>query len=179
MRYRVVMAVTVALVVMCALSVIAWLGSYVRTIVVMRTTGASYHTLWIEAGAIRLRYERTQPNPPRAARWSIMSRPASRIGGSAGGPVQIGSIRVAGTGGSALHYVDIALWLPSAASGMLAAISIVYLLGARGRGRLLRGQCPKCGYDLRATPDPAGPRHSQCPECGTLVGAQAARGRKG
>jgi hypothetical protein len=26
--------------------------------------------------------------------------------------------------------------------------------------------CPGCGYDLRATADPAGPRLSTCPECG-------------
>jgi hypothetical protein len=27
-------------------------------------------------------------------------------------------------------------------------------------------ECPACGYDLRATPDPAGPRLPACPECG-------------
>jgi hypothetical protein len=36
----------------------------------------------------------------------------------------------------------------------------------RGRRRLLRGRCPQCGYDLRATP-------GRCPECGTAAGLRA------
>ena len=37
-----------------------------------------------------------------------------------------------------------------------------YRLARRVRRRHKPGHCPKCGYDLRATPD-------RCPECGAIV----------
>lgn len=36
--------------------------------------------------------------------------------------------------------------------------------------------CPACDHDLRTTPDPAGPRHARCPECGKAIDARAAPG---
>src|SRR5688500_18101854 len=50
--------------------------------------------------------------------------------------------------------------LPSLLVTPLAAIWVVRSIGARKRrGRITRGLCPWCGYDVRATPD-------RCPECG-------------
>jgi hypothetical protein len=51
------------------------------------------------------------------------------------------------------------LWLLALAT---AAPPALWWLGrAKARRRFRRGLCPKCGYDLRATPD-------RCPECGAI-----------
>ncbi|HEX4796559.1 MAG TPA: hypothetical protein VH370_22400 [Humisphaera sp.] len=39
------------------------------------------------------------------------------------------------------------------------------------RQRVSAGLCPRCGYDLRATPKVIGPKLDKCPECGVDPGA--------
>jgi hypothetical protein len=55
------------------------------------------------------------------------------------------------------RYVRAPHWL---VAGLLAVTPAAWLRRARRRRRrLVGGLCPRCGYDLRATPD-------RCPECG-------------
>ena len=45
---------------------------------------------------------------------------------------------------------------------------IVVARSLHARRDARRGRCSSCGYDLRATADPYGPRLPQCPECGNV-----------
>ena len=65
-------------------------------------------------------------------------------------------------------HVSIPLWMPTAVLVAPALTSVLhrgYRRWSRHASRR-RGLCPKCGYDLRATPD-------HCPECGTPAKATA------
>jgi len=56
--------------------------------------------------------------------------------------------------------------------GVLVSFALVVLLARSWHGYLRAKRCSRhcdeCGYDLRITPDPHGPLHTRCPECGNL-----------
>lgn len=59
------------------------------------------------------------------------------------------------------------LWPLVLSTSLLPAVWLTRLLRSRGRA----GQCPNCGYDLRATPE-------RCPECGTESHREEAKAAK-
>lgn len=64
-------------------------------------------------------------------------------------------------------YFAIPCWMPAAVFAFLPAKRVCAFACRRWRrNRAARGQCPACGYDLRATPDAGGPLMARCPECG-------------
>jgi len=68
---------------------------------------------------------------------------------------------------SVSYFLRVPLWAIDAALALAIVASFISVRrAARRTQRLLRRECPTCGYDLRATPD-------RCPECG----AKATRAR--
>jgi hypothetical protein len=76
-----------------------------------------------------------------------------------------------------LHF-SAPCWLVALAAGAWPVTSLGLLIRRRRRRRRREqtGCCPRCGYDCRATADPAGPRLARCPECGAAVPPAAAPG---
>ena len=74
-----------------------------------------------------------------------------------------GRIPGGGLPGITWHIVIVPCWLPCLLAGVLPALRGVPA-GRRWKQRRRRrrlGRCPRCGYDLRATP-------GRCPECGAV-----------
>jgi hypothetical protein len=73
------------------------------------------------------------------------------------------------------HALYLPCWLLALAAGAWPAGSAALFVRRRRRLRRLArdGCCRRCGYDCRATPDPAGPRLPACPECGAAAAAAA------
>lgn len=65
-----------------------------------------------------------------------------------------------------LRYLWIGLGLSVIPAGAVVGSFVRALRAVRGERRILRGACPGCGYDLRATP-------ARCPECGTPATSKA------
>jgi hypothetical protein len=61
-----------------------------------------------------------------------------------------------------LTHLGLSLGLGLAALLSFAVAAVGWVERARRRRRGERNQCPRCGYDVRATP-------AQCPECGSVI----------
>ena len=70
-----------------------------------------------------------------------------------------------GTWATICLWVIASLWgrdavVVAAFAGLLLLLALFHTQWAANKARAARGYCPKCGYDIRATP-------KICPECGT------------
>ena len=62
-----------------------------------------------------------------------------------------------------MQMIAVPYWKAAAATGLLPLLNLWRIIRKRALDRRRRriGLCPRCGYDLRATPD-------RCPECGKI-----------
>jgi hypothetical protein len=100
-----------------------------------------------------------KPGPPSRLQWSSFAP-----GASPGPAVRFERVALANTTGYSHVRWELTLpdWFLIAAAAALPAARLVRRVH---RGPIYGGgRCPRCGYDLRATPD-------KCPECGTAMGA--------
>jgi hypothetical protein len=129
----------------------------------------SYRTIPLQSRADEITFTSTDP------RYWIISHPGRAVlcrqtGSNWNGRelagfgllgVKFGGVR--GVDGSLLWTLEIPYWLIVASMFLLPCAAII----AWRRERKVRlrhrvGQCGRCGYDLRATPE-------RCPECGTIT----------
>lgn len=125
--------------------------------------------------------------PEPVASWVVLSVPGQVIvaraprgvlrnfGGDLDTTWEVAGLRYAAIPRIQTRVLWIPHWLLALAAGAWPAVSAALFVRRRRRLRRLAlvGRCHRCGYDLRATPDPAGPRLPACPECGAAAGAAA------
>ena len=99
------------------------------------------------------------------ARWVNSSAPAVHI--TEVGPGGMRQYFVTPQTHFAAGPVQVPYWVGVAATLLFPACRLGLLMTSqlRGRQRQRMGLCPRCGYDLRATP-------GRCPECGTIPPVQ-------
>ena len=105
--------------------------------------------------------------PAAAAGWTWAAEPVTDPAGDAAdrpslaGRLGFATTRFAGVVPDSYSYASVSFPLWALALG-LAVPPALYARSMIRRARRTRaGHCPRCGYDLRATP-------AQCPECGTV-----------
>jgi hypothetical protein len=130
---------------------------------VLRSGCGGVHVSCWYAGHMRQRTLHERVDPPA---YPIVAQPAETMLERFGFEVYFGGRLPAGWYMSSPPRWSITLpyWAVSLATAAMPLTALVSV--ALRRGRSMRGLCPSCGYDLRATPD-------RCPECGTPASISA------
>ena len=185
-------AVRVTSVVLLVAIVAAWVRSYFRLDIISLVRDEPMTAVWTRkiyavrssGGSIMLEYTRSdQPSTPfivQAMRkdaqrrdgwnWDVASDSNGYLWRFAGPPRDIWhrlgfeaeEFRERKNGDATIYHPSVTLpyWFAALLAG--AAPLQWHVASIRHRRRSRVGHCPRCGYDLRATP-------SQCPECGLVM----------
>jgi hypothetical protein len=152
--------------------VVLWVRSYRSTDTLYRYWPSHYVTVVSRNGAIEIRrFEYAKPVPRSPEQLRLRHVRGMRVTTVVGESVTfdrlgLGRFRFTSSSGAFTLDIYVIRWwhllLP-------VAIPPALLLGVVARNRVrcrrrVAGLCPRCGYDLRATP-------GRCPECGTSAAA--------
>ena len=179
MRRRLFNLLTALSLMLCVAACALWVRSLSLCDQVSRL-GDRYGVLAVsQHGWLRLRVDRrASADPSPYANWQHDVFPAVRVRYNPGPfPFRWRWARFAagyGFGGLAsgtpydrYYLLGFPLWFPAVAFAVAPAVRTWFVLVRRRRRRRgEHGLCPRCGYDLRATP-------GRCPECGTVAATQA------
>ena len=185
MKRRLLNLLTTLSLLLCVAAVALWMRSRGRAPDYVAWRGNA--TLLVESRAGRLWLEQWRgatPVPAGPARgdpgWTLLGTvnpasgrpiivgytapPASAVNGFGFASIRMTPVPQSPPAG-VMHAVAVPWWVVVACSAAPPAVWLARHL--RQRGRRGSGLCPRCGYDLRGTPD-------RCPECGTQASVSSA-----
>ena len=143
------------------MSGIAWGGGHIELVHATADQSAFVETpdaLAFERPKAGFEHQHGQPDGPDQWGFGAPERDVSVLGVRyRSGKVLIMDVRL----------LSLPFWAPVVAFAILPVVWVI-----RRRRRPRPGTCPKCGYDLRATPE-------RCPECGAVQGSLRLRGLGG
>jgi hypothetical protein len=172
LRRRLLNLLTALSLVLCVAAAVLWVRSHSVSDSVMYGSGAGERGAQSLRGAIVVATT-NRPHSPRTLRWDRFRGPQGSVWGSHRTlPNRLGfgyvAQAVALPPSSALdlppviqqRLLVVPLWFLVAVFASLPVLRLYTAL--RGRWTRRMGLCPRCAYDLRATPD-------HCPECGAAA----------
>jgi hypothetical protein len=154
--------IAAAALVICLTACAMWLRSLWRGDV-LRVTGRHEIVIMSEAGLILTNVSRGDPGVKQGWAHEAWQRPASwspwqRLGSRWWDRLGFGHYVGSAPSGQRIDQFVVPHYFVALASALPPGMFLWRVVRRWRRSRV--GRCPRCGYDLRATPD-------RCPECGT------------
>ena len=146
---------------LCVVVVAIWVRSYWFADT-LRWSGGRVCSISSHNGLLVWNDFRPDPGSPALPWWhSYRGRDGgyawNTLGGSLWNHVGFGFAVGFTAGNNRIRQVTVPHWFLTLTTSLLSAVAAYSVVRSRQRSRI--GLCPRCGYDLRATPD-------KCPECG-------------
>ena len=176
MKHRLLNLLSILSLLLCVAVCVLWLRSQWHLDFVLFRAAGDLFRLQSASGTLKVEWgdDWPDPVPVKYVHNDVIGRwdPADDIGAVAGfgfaRTVQRWEYRQGQWHSAPFVNAAVPHWLVAALAGAVPAWRAARLRNdLRGRKRAAAGQCPSCGYDLRATP-------GRCPECGAVPASKEA-----